>query len=95
MRDRVVTFESNSYIGVLGNVCNFSDLWDTYVKVIHLVLILDFVSGVVLVILSCIYCLNLIRMFLGKLLLCAIFSMVVHSLCWCSLIRGSVSILSM
>jgi hypothetical protein len=33
--------------------------------------------------------------FLGKLLLCVICSMVIHSLCWCSLLRGSVSILSM
>jgi hypothetical protein len=56
---------------------------DTYVKVVHLMLILDFVSVVILVILCCICCLNLIRMFLGKLLLCAIFSMVIHSLCWC------------
>ena len=95
MRDCVVAFKGSSYIGVLEKVCDFSDLWGFVCEVVHFVLILDFVSGAVLIILCCICCLNLIRMFPGKLLLYAIFIMVIHSLCWCSLLRGSVSILWM
>ena len=69
---------------------------DTYVNVIHLVLFLDPVGGVdVQVNLCCICCLNLIRRFSGTLLLLAISSMVAHSLCWCSLLRGKMNILSM
>ena len=67
----------------------------TYVNVVHLVLLLDPVGGVVRAIFVVFFCLNLIRGFSGKLFLLAIPSMVVHSLCWCSLLSGRVNILSM
>jgi len=67
---------------------------DTYVNVVHLLLLLVPVGGVVRALLCCIFCLNRIR-FSGKLLLPAIHSMTVHSLGWCSLLSGRVNILSM
>ena len=68
---------------------------DTYVNVVHLVLLLDSVGGVVRAIFCCICCLKLIRMLSGKLLLLAISSMVANSLSWFSLLRGRLNVLSM
>ena len=93
MGDFVVAFKCNFYLGAFEEVCDFSDLW-RYVKVVHLVLFLDSMGVVVWVILCCICCLNLIIRNFGKMLFLAISSMVVHSLCWCSLQRGRVNILS-
>ena len=68
--------------------------WDTYVNVVHWVLLLNPVGGVVWFISCCICCLNLISMLSGNLLLLAISGMVVHSLSWFSLLRGGLNILS-
>ena len=96
LEEFVVAFKCSFYLGVLEErFVIFLICGDMYVNVVHLVLLLDPVDGVVWVILCCICCLNLIRRFSGKLLLLEIFSMIVHSSCCCSLLRGRVNILSM
>jgi len=65
------------------------------VNVVHLVLLLGPVGGDVRSIFCCICCVRLIMILSGKLLLLAISGMVIHSLSWFSLLRGSLNILSM
>ena len=64
-------------------------------NVVHLVLLLGPVGGDVWSIFCCIFCLKLIMILSGKLLLLAISSMVFHSLSCFALLRGSLNILSM